>query len=71
MFDLFTKVYTDNLGVTLIRYIPKEDITAYEVSKCLEIVIMFNWNRNLTYENSKSYVLSYPENITRHFKFDK
>ena len=71
MFDLFSKIYVDSPGVTLIRYTPQEDITAYEVSKCLEIVVMFNWNRGLTYETSKNFILSYPENVRRHFKFDK
>ena len=54
-----------------VKYVPKEDITAYEVSKCLEILIeIFNYHNIMRYDGAKSFVLSYPPEVTRHFKLE-
>ena len=52
-----------------IEFDPKNDITSYEVAKCLEIVIsIFSWYSRMTFEDAKKIVLSNPVNISRHFK---
>ena len=61
----------DKIDRRRVRYIPKEDITAFEVSKCLEIMIgLFNYHNTMRYEGIKSFVLSYPPEVSRHFKLE-
>lgn len=54
-----------------IGYSPKNDITAYEVSQCLTIMFhLFSYKDYLKYDYSKSFVLSYPPEVVRHFKLE-
>jgi hypothetical protein len=56
----------------LMVYSPKEDITSYEVAKCLEISIFCHQCRYfLTFDSLKSKIESYPSNVRRHFKIEK
>ena len=61
----------DKIDCRKVRYSPKEDITAYEVSKCLEIFLyLMTTGKYMTYESNKSFVLGYPTEISRHFKLE-
>jgi hypothetical protein len=64
--NLFVKKVEKN-----VVYSPKEDITSYEVSKCLEIMIgLFNYSNVMGYENAKKFVLRYPIEVSRHFTLE-
>lgn len=55
-----------------VEYIPLEDITAYEVAKCLEINMrLFNYYNNFSYDQIKQILEEYPDYITRHFTLQR
>ena len=62
-------VASKKIDTRTVIYSPKEDITSYEVAKCLEIIIFSHSLRwSSTFDTLKSKIESYPPNIHRHFK---
>lgn len=55
----------------MLSFNPKEDITAFETAKSLELLLeLFNWYNRLGFEKAVAIIKSYPENVQRHFKIE-
>lgn len=65
MFSFFEKEKIENFVVI---FSPKEDITTFELAKCIELIIMYGI---LKYSTGNNPLKGYEDTVTRHFKLEK
>ena len=60
-------------GNKRVIYFPKEDITPYEVAKCMEIMLEktgLGFQKVMGTHETWEIIMSYPSNISRHFRIE-
>ena len=67
----FCRFFSEDKRV--IHYVPKEDVTAYEVAKCIEIMLEktgLGYQKVMGVDKTWEIIMSYPSSISRHFKIE-